>query len=75
MAYCTILKSVNTPETYTYFVINFHFFFNYLVATKPGYHITTLVVEQPIHLRELQFQLGSLADLALPPELCTFVSL
>ncbi|KAL5014543.1 hypothetical protein ScPMuIL_008813 [Solemya velum] len=45
----------------------------YFMATKPGYHITTLVVEQPIHLRELQFQLGSLADLALPPELCTFV--
>ncbi|KAL5007309.1 hypothetical protein ScPMuIL_016115 [Solemya velum] len=43
--------------------------------TKPGFHITTLVVEQPVHSKELQLHLGRLADLALPPELYTFVSI
>jgi len=40
---------------------------------KPGVKVTSLQVEQP-DKRQLQLDLGSLADAALPPELCAIVS-
>ncbi|KAK3102998.1 hypothetical protein FSP39_015652 [Pinctada imbricata] len=42
-------------------------------STKPGVTITTLLVESPLESISLQYDLGKLADLALPQELSKFV--
>lgn len=43
-------------------------------SSKLGVKVTTLVIEQPLDSQDLQMDLSRLADLALPTELCTYVS-
>lgn len=42
-------------------------------SSKPGVSVTTLILEPSVNNMDLQYDLGRLADLALPTELCNFV--